>query len=94
MAPPHQLRLETSLPWELASRPALDSRAPWRIRHPLAALPTYCDVRAPAYLCVRYVLAGQTYRYFLLLPYPAAWRVRPVGRLLEALPTTHADPAP
>ena len=88
MAPPHQLRQDTALPWELVSRPALDSPGPWRIRHPLAAQPAYCDVRAPAYLRVRYVLGGRTYRYFLLLPYPAAWRIRPVGRLLEALPAS------
>jgi hypothetical protein len=88
MVPPHQLCPATPLPWELAARSAPDSPAPWCIRHPLASEPTYCDVRAPAYLRVRYALAGQTYRYFLLLPYPTIWRVRPVGRLLEALPAS------
>ncbi len=86
MSPPHQLHPDAPLPWELAARPTPDSPAPWRMRHPLASAPAYCDVRAPAYLRVRYVLAGQTYRYFLLLPYTATWWVRPVGRLLEALP--------
>jgi hypothetical protein len=86
MVPPHKLPSGASLPWELAARPTPDSLAPWRIRHPLASQPAFCDIRAPAYLRVRYVVAGRAYRYFLLLPYPAAWRIRPVGHLLEALP--------
>lgn len=89
--PAHRIVCADPIPWELAARPDLDSGTPWTILHPLADHPGYHDVTGPAYLRVRYVLAQLTYRHFIILPYAGHFRIRPVDRIIEDLPSPRSS---
>lgn len=83
---PHRIPADPTRAWELAYRPDIAADDPWQILHPLHCDPPFCDVLGPAYLRVYYQVGDELWRHFIWLPYPGAWRIRPVDHVLEPLP--------